>query len=67
MLVLSRKRGEAIVIGDKVTVTILDVQGNRVKLGFVAPGELPIHRKEIHARIDRCVREPACLISSSAG
>ena len=41
MLVLSRKRGEAIVIADNITVTVLEVQGNRVKLGFVAPGRRP--------------------------
>jgi carbon storage regulator len=52
MLVLSRKRGERIVIGDSVTVTILDVQGDRVRLGFVAPPEVPIHREEIHWRIE---------------
>ena len=52
MLVLSRKRGEGIVIGDNVTVTILDVQGERVKLGFAAPAEVPIHREEIHRRME---------------
>jgi carbon storage regulator len=52
MLVLSRKRGEGIIIGDGVTVTILDVQGGRVKLGFAAPAEVPIHREEIHERME---------------
>ena len=52
MLVLSRKRGEGIVIGDGVTVTILEVQGERVKLGFAAPAEVPIHREEIRRRIE---------------
>ena len=47
MLVLSRKNGEAIVIGDGITVTVLAVEGNRVKLGVVAPPEVPIHREEI--------------------
>ena len=55
MLVLSRKRGEGIVIGDNVTVTILDVQGERVKLGFAAPAEVPIHRDEIHQRMEGCL------------
>ena len=54
MLVLSRKQGEAIVIGGNVTVTVLEVQGNRVRLGFAAPGETPIHREEIQSRIERC-------------
>jgi carbon storage regulator len=47
MLVLSRKHGEAIVIGDGITVTVLAVEGGRVKLGVVAPPEVPIHREEI--------------------
>ena len=51
MLVLSRKRGETIVIGNGITVTVLAVQGDRVKLGIVAPAEVPVHREEIHAAI----------------
>lgn len=53
MLVLSRKRGEGIVIGNGVTVTVLGVEGDRVRLGFVAPLEVPIHREEVHRRIDK--------------
>ena len=52
MLVLSRKRGEAIVIGNGVTVTILEVQGGRVKLGFDGPAEVPIHREEVYQRLE---------------
>ncbi len=52
MLVLSRKQGEAIVIGDDVTVTVLEVRGDRVRLGFTAPGETPIHRQEIYRRME---------------
>jgi carbon storage regulator len=52
MLVLSRKLGEGIVIGEGVTVTVLEVNGNKVKLGFVAPAEVPIHREEVHQRIE---------------
>ena len=51
MLVLSRKCGEVIVISDNVRVTVLAVQGGRVKLGFAAPNDTPIHREETHARI----------------
>lgn len=54
MLVLSRKQGEGIVIGDGVIVTVLEVRGNQVKLGFVAPAEVPIHREEVHQRIEEC-------------
>ena len=50
MLVLSRKCGEVIVIGENITVTVLEVQGSRVKLGFVAPTDAPIYRAEIYER-----------------
>ncbi len=52
MLVLSRKRGERIVIGDDITVTVLEVRGDRVKLGFTAPAEVPIHRAEVQQSIE---------------
>ena len=54
MLVLSRKRGEAIVIGNGITVTVLAVDGDRVKLGVVAPAEVPVHREEVYQRIGDC-------------
>ena len=51
MLVLSRKIGEKIVIGDEIIVTVLSVHGERVKLGLVGPAEVPIHRQEVHDAI----------------
>ena len=54
MLVLSRKRGEVITIGNGVTVTVLAVQGDKVKIGVVAPAEVPVHRQEIHERMGSC-------------
>ena len=51
MLVLSRKRGEEVVVGGQITVTVLAVQGDRVKLGFAAPAEVSIHRKEVFQRV----------------
>lgn len=58
MLILSRKRGESITIGDGVTVTVMSVQGDRVKIGILAPDEVPVHRQEIYERIEGRV---ACL------
>ncbi len=63
MLVLSRKRGEAIVIADNVRVTVLGVEGGRVKLGLSAPKEMPIHREETHARIARCGQMDAFAVA----
>ncbi len=48
MLLFSRKRGEEIVIGNDISVTVLEMRGKQVKLGFVAPSEVPIHRQEFH-------------------
>ena len=47
MLVLSRKKNESIVINDRVTVTIVEIRGEKVRLGIAAPREVPVHRKEV--------------------
>ena len=52
MLVLTRKLGERVVIGNEVVVTVVEVRGERVKLGFEGPPEVPIHREEIHRKIE---------------
>jgi carbon storage regulator len=51
MLVLSRKQGEGIRIGNEIEVTVLEVRGGRVKLGLRAPRSVPVHRDEVHERI----------------
>ncbi len=51
MLVLSRKRGERIVIAENIELTILDVCGDRVRIGIQAPLDVPIHREEVFQRI----------------
>jgi carbon storage regulator len=51
MLVLSRKPKEVIRIGEDIEVVVLEVHGDRVKLGFSAPAEVPIHRGEVYERI----------------
>ena len=51
MLILSRKTGESIHVGDSVTVTVLGVARGQVKLGIAAPRELTVHREEVYLRI----------------
>ena len=53
MLVLSRHRDESIVIGDNVVVTIVDIRRDKVRLGIEAPGEIPVHRREVYEAIQR--------------
>lgn len=53
MLVLSRQRDESIIIGDNVVVTVVDVRGDKVRLGIDAPVEIPVHRREVYEAIQR--------------
>jgi carbon storage regulator len=59
MLVLSRKRDERIVIGDNIVITIVDVRGDKVRLGIEAPPEIPVHRQEIVDALRRQSATPA--------
>ena len=53
MLVLSRRRDESIIIGDNIVVTIVDIRGDKVRLGIDAPSEIPVHRREVYEAIQR--------------
>lgn len=51
MLVLSRNKGERIVIGNNIVLTVVDIRGDRVRLGFEGPTDVPIHREEVFQRL----------------
>jgi len=53
MLVLSRQRDETIMIGDDVEITVVDIRGDKVRLGITAPVRIPVHRKEVYDAIQR--------------
>ena len=53
MLVLSRQRDESIIISDNIIITIVDIRGDKVRLGITAPSEIPVHRQEVYDAIQR--------------
>jgi carbon storage regulator len=57
MLVLSRQRDESIIIGDDVEITIVDVRGDKVRLGITAPKHIAVHRREVYDAIQREKKE----------
>ncbi|GIW94979.1 MAG: hypothetical protein KatS3mg110_3020 [Pirellulaceae bacterium] len=61
MLVLSRHRDESIIIGDDIIITVVDIRGDKVRLGIQAPPDVPVHRKEVYEAIQRENRQAARL------
>src|SRR5439155_3713934 len=71
MLILSRKKNESIVIGDEIHITVIEIRGDKVRLGVVAPREASVHRQEVWATLHHDMQEvrpavpvhldPACL------
>jgi carbon storage regulator len=59
MLVLTRNKDQSIIINDDITISVLDISGRQVRLGITAPKDVPVHREEIHQRIQDA-KEQAC-------
>ena len=53
MLVLARQRDQTVIIGDDIEVTVVDVRGDKVRLGIDAPSDIPVHRQEVYEAIQR--------------
>lgn len=57
MLVLSRKKNESIVINDDITIVVVEIRGDKVRLGVEAPKEVPVHRREVYDAIKRAEQD----------
>ena len=64
MLVLSRKKNESIVINNDITIVVVEIRGDKVRLGIEAPKEVPVHRREVY---DAIKRNETAAASSEAG
>jgi len=67
MLVLSRKKNESIRIGDNITLVVVEIRGDKVRLGIEAPKDVPVHRQEVYDAIRRSTPDDAPTPPLSAG
>jgi carbon storage regulator len=66
MLVLSRKKNESIVINNDVVVTVVEIRGDKVRLGIVAPKDVPVHREEVYEAIHGTKPQPTAVVKVDA-
>ncbi|MDA1017453.1 MAG: carbon storage regulator CsrA [Planctomycetota bacterium] len=64
MLVLSRKKDEKIIIGDQIKIMVIEIRGDKVRLGIDAPKEVSVHRQEVYEAIQREVAKPSVSVDS---
>jgi carbon storage regulator len=64
MLVLSRKKDESIIINDHIRVTIVEIRGDKVRLGIVAPKDVPVHREEVYEAIHGVKAQPPVVVKA---
>ncbi len=67
MLVLSRKKNESIVINDDITIVVVEIRGDKVRLGIEAPKEVPVHRNEVYEAIRKSAQTETPAAGSAAG
>ena len=67
MIVLSRKKNESIVINSDIQITVVEIRGDKVRLGIIAPVNVPVHRQEVWDAIHGSVRQPAREAGQSVG
>jgi carbon storage regulator len=59
MLIITRKEGESVILNDNVEVVVVSIEGSKIRLGFNAPSEVTIHRKEVYERIQQANKDAA--------
>ena len=66
MLVLSRKKNESIIINDNITVTVIEIRGDKVRLGIEAPKDVTVHRREVYEAIQNQAALPCVLLAPNS-